>query len=115
MKKFMLIFIGKGYEEMNLSPEEMQAQMGKWFAWQQKMEAAGVVENGHALTDGIKRISGSDRTVSDRTATEVKELIGGYYIVKAENYEAAIAIAQDYPDYDYGGIVEVREVMVFEQ
>lgn len=114
MKKFMLIFIGKGYEEMNLSPEEMQAQMGKWFAWQKKMEESGVVESGHALNDSIKRISGADRTVSDRAATEVKELIGGYYIVKAENYEGAIAIAQDYPDYDYGGIVEVREVMVFE-
>ncbi len=111
----MLIFIGKGYEEMNLSPEEMQAQMGKWFAWNAKMEEAGVVESGDALTSTIKRISGSDRTVTDRTATEVKELIGGYYIVKAENIEGAIAIAQDYPDYDHGGTVEVREIMVFEQ
>ena len=115
MKDFMLIFIGEGYETMNLSPEEMQSRMGKWFAWSQKMEADGVVKGGHALHEHGKYVTGPDRTVTDKTSAELKELVGGYYIVSAKDYEGAIEIAQGYPDYDLGGKVEVREVMVFNQ
>jgi len=116
MKKFMLIFLGTEYTELGLSPEEMQTQMGKWFAWQGKMEAAGVVETGHALeSSNIRRVSGPERTVTDLTAAEVKEIVGGYYIVKAADFDAAAKIAEDYPDYHLGGTVEIREVMVFEQ
>lgn len=110
----MLVFIGKSYEEMNLSPEQMQQQMGKWWGWQQKMEEAGVLKSGHALTPDLRRVTGPDRTVTDKAATEVKELIGGYYIVSAKDYEGAIEIAQGYPDYEFGGTVEVREVMHFQ-
>lgn len=111
----MLVFIGKDYSELGLSPEEMQKRMGAWWAWQNKMEQDGVHKSGNALTQDFRRISGPDRTVTDSTSTEVKELIGGYYVVKAKDYEGAMEIAQGYPDYDLGGIVEVREVLVFER
>jgi len=115
MKDFMLIFLGKDYSDMGLSPEEMQDKMGKWFAWNTKMQEAGVVKGGEALHSKIRRITGPERVVTDLTATEVKELVGGYYIVTAEDYDGAAKIAEDYPDYDIGGTVEIREVMVFEQ
>jgi len=111
----MLIFIGADYAELGLSPEEMQKQMGKWWAWQSKMEEAGIVKGGNALKPDSRRISGPDRTISDGPFVESKELVGGYYIVKADSLEAAAEIAKDYPDYDLGGTVEIREVMVFEQ
>lgn len=111
----MLIFIGPEYTELNLSPEQVQQRMGAWWAWQNKMEQDGVHKSGHALHPEFKRVSGPDRTVTDQATTEVKELIGGYYIVKAEDYAGAIKIAEDYPDYDLGGTVEVREVLVFTQ
>ncbi len=115
MKDFMLIFLGPNYEDLNLSPEEIQGRMGKWFAWNDKMEKAGVLVGGDALTSTIKRVEGPKMTVTDVAASEVKELIGGYYVVKAKNFEEAIEIAKDYPDYDQNGSVEVREVMVFAQ
>lgn len=115
MKDFMLIFIGKDYSEMGLSPEQMQERMGKWFAWNGQMEAQGVVKHGDALHPEVRHISGPNRTVTDRTVAELKEIVGGYYIVKAKDLEAACEIAQGYPDYDLGGTVEVREVMVFDQ
>ena len=109
----MLIFLGKDYSDMGLSPEEMQDKMGKWFAWNTKMQEAGVVKGGEALHAKIRRITGPERVVTDLTSAEVKELVGGYYIVTAEDYEGAAKIAEDYPDYDIGGTVEIREVMVF--
>lgn len=115
MKDFMLIFIGKNYDELGLSSEEMQNRMGKWFEWQSKMEAAGVVKGGHALQSAVRRVTGPERIITDLTATEVKELVGGYYIVTAADHDEAAKIAEGYPDYDLGGAVEIREVMVFDQ
>ncbi len=115
MKDFMLIFIGSSYVTMGLSPDQMQERMGKWFAWNTKMQKQGVMKHGDALHDAVRQISGPDRVVTDKASTEVKELVGGYYIVSAKDLEGACKIAEDYPDYDLGGTVEVREVMVFEQ
>ncbi|MEO0528822.1 MAG: YciI family protein [Bacteroidota bacterium] len=114
MKDFMMIFIGADYQELGLSPEELQGRMGKWFAWNDKMERQGIVKEGNALVPVVKRVSGPDRTITDGPFAEGKELVGGYYVVSAENAEAVIKIAEDYPDYDLGGTVEIREVMVFD-
>jgi len=84
MKDFMMIFIGADYQELGLSPEQLQDRMGKWFAWGEKMGAQGILKGGEALVPNIKRIIGNDS-------------------------------AQDYPDYDLGGTVEIREVMVFDR
>ena len=115
MKEFMMIFIGADYEEIGLSPEQLQGRMGKWFAWGNKMEEQGVLRGGNALLSQSKRVVGPDRVVSDGPFVEGKELVGGYYLVAAENAEAVVEIAQDYPDYDLGGTVEIREVMVFDK
>ncbi|MBC3757267.1 hypothetical protein H7U19_02550 [Hyunsoonleella sp. SJ7] len=115
MKDFMMIFLKADYMELGLSPEELQNRMGKWFAWNDKMTQAGIVSHGNALTPQIRRVSGKNRTVTDLTAAEVKEIIGGYYIVKAKDFDDVEKIAEDYPDYDLGGVVEIREIMVFDQ
>jgi len=107
----MMIFLGASYDE--LSPDEVQAKMGLWFAWGNKMEQAGILKGGNALTTQAQRISGPDRVVSDGPFVESKELIGGYYVVTAKSFEEVQEIAQDYPDYDMGGTLEIREVMVF--
>lgn len=110
----MLIFLGSDYQTLGLSPKEMQSQMGKWFAWTQKMQEDGVYVDGHALEGNtVRHVSGADRTVTDRAGSEIKELVGGYYIVKAADLDGAMKIAENYPDYDLGGTVEIREVMVF--
>lgn len=111
----MIIFLGADYGTLGLSPEDLQQRMGQWFAWNQKMEKAGVVENGDALTgDTVRHVSGPNRTVTDRAGSEIKELIGGYYIIKANDLDGAMKIAEDYPDYDLGGTVEIREIVVFD-
>ena len=113
LKEFMLIFIGVDYQEMNLSMEEIEKRAKAWMGWQQKMGESGIMKSGNALQSPLKRISGSDRTVTDRISVEAKEIIGGYYIVKAKDFEDAAKIAEDYPDYDLGGTVEIRELMYY--
>ena len=45
---------------------------------------------------------------------EGKEIIGGYFIINAEDYDEAVALCEGYPDYDSGGSVIVRQVMKME-
>ena len=114
MKEFMMIFIGADYQELGLSPEQLQVRMGNWGTWGAKMKDQGILKGGQALLSSGRSISGPDRVVSDGPFAESKELVGGYYTVEAKDYDAAQIIAQDYPDFDLGGTVEIREIMKFD-
>ncbi len=115
MKEYMMVFLGADYGHNNLSPEQIQERMGKWFAWGDKMKAAGILVGGEALHALGKRIVGNDRVVTDTPSIESKELIGGYYTIKVESMDKAIEVAQDYPDFDLDGSVEIREIVDFSQ
>ncbi|PWH81670.1 hypothetical protein DIS18_13390 [Algibacter marinivivus] len=115
MKDFMMIFTGADYTDLGLSPEELQTRMGKWFAWGNKMQEQGILKGGEALTPQIRRVVGKNRTITDLTSAEVKEIVGGYYTVSAKDFDEVVKIAEDYPDYDLDGSVEIREIMVFDR
>jgi len=113
MKDFMMIFLGASYE--GLSPEKVQEQMGRWFGWQEQMAKDGREPKGNALTPVGRGISGKDRVISDGPLIEGKEMIGGYYVFKAKDLDDAQSVVEaGYPDFEMGGSVEIREVMVFE-
>ena len=111
MEKFMLIFHGGELAPDQQTPENMEAGMGKWMAWIDKLAKAGKYDAGEALMPGGKIIRGSSKTVTDGPFIEGKEIVGGYFIVNAADYDEAVALCADYPDYDQGGKVQVRQVM----
>jgi hypothetical protein len=51
-------------------------------------------------------------TVTDGPFVESKEVLGGYYLIEAEDLDAAIAIAKQTPAR-FGG-VELRPIMTFD-
>jgi len=109
----MLIFKGPDYSQVGLSPEETQVQMGKWFAWVEKLQSQGIYDGGHALHPTGQTVTGVG-TVTDGPFAETKELVGGYFVVKAEDAKAAVELTKDFPDYHLGNSVEVREIVVFD-
>ena len=112
MEKFMLIFHGGLGEDQ--SPEFMQEQMGKWMAWVDKLTREGRYVSGEALLPGGKHLSGAGKPATDGPYTEGKEVVGGYFVVNANDYDEAVAMANDYPDFEIGGSVQVRQVMNFD-
>ncbi|MFZ1664696.1 MAG: hypothetical protein WAU08_04770, partial [Flavobacteriales bacterium] len=59
-----------------------------------------------------KRVSGKDRVVTDRAGSEIKEMIGGYFLVKAKDLEEVTRSVQEgFWEFDSGATVEIREVM----
>lgn len=112
MAKFMLLLHDRPKAFAGLSPAEMQQIIQKYIAWGRKLRASKLMVEGHKLTDDPGRVVRPRRgkpIVSDGPYAESKELLGGYYIVKAKNYDAALELALDCPHVDYGTI-EVRQV-----
>jgi len=111
MKDFMLIFKGTNYNDMGLSPKELQQKLGKWKDWTIQLNEKGIYKGGEALKSEVRRMAGSEQVITDRTSAELKEVVGGYFIITVKDLEEATEIARSYPDFDTpGGAVEIREV-----
>lgn len=111
MKEFMFIFLRADYTNLNFSPEQIQGQMQKWFAWVEELKSKGIYVDGKPLTPTGKTVQGKTPVVTDGPFAETKELVGGYFIIKAASIDEAAELAKKYPDFELGGAVEVREVM----
>ncbi len=109
----MLIYKGGDPEWMkNASQEEMAAAMARWGAWMGALqEKEQLASGGSPLQFSGKRLD-QDGVVTDISASEFKELVTGFSIVRANDINEAISIAQDCPIFDHPDVtVEVREVM----
>jgi hypothetical protein len=113
MKEFMLFFI---FEDLAALEKANQAEMNGGngcFSWIEKLE--GKYVGGNALRPEGKRVSGKDRVVTDRAGSEIKEMIGGYFLVKAKDLEEVTRSVQEgFWEFDSGATVEIREVMAME-
>lgn len=105
---YMLIFRSTDWYK-GLSPEEMQKVADKWMAWFTRLKEEGTAVAGNPLErDG--KIVGKNRVVSDGPFAESKETIGGYFLLKVNSMDAAVAVAQECPGLPYGIRVEVRQL-----
>ena len=107
---YMLIFRGTDWHK-GLSPEQMQHLSDQWMAWFNRLKDQGKAVAGNPLEPEGKIVSGKNRVVSDGPFAESKEAIGGYFLLKVDTLDEAVAIAQECPGLAYEGIrVEVRPV-----
>jgi hypothetical protein len=79
------------------TPEEMQAFMKRVAALEAEMEASGTFVFGGALygpdAATVVRVSGGDLVMTDGPFVEAKEHIAGFYIINADDLDAALAWA----------------------
>jgi hypothetical protein len=115
MRYFMSIILSPEQEGASV-PQALQDAMGPYL---EKNVASGALIS----TAGLKRTATGKRIVArDGKATtvdgpfaEAKEVVGGYAVVEARSFDAAVAIAQEFVDLhtDNGWpdvTVEVREI-----
>jgi len=112
MKEFMMIFRNDKDKPMP-SPEQMQMMIKKWQDW-----IGGIASQGKFVATNALGFTGqtvyADATVTDGPYTELKEIVGGYLICKADNLAEAVKLTEGCPTLAIGGKVEVRDVMVFD-
>ena len=113
MASFMLIARDGPQHFADVSPEDMQRIIEKYVAWGTKLEEAGKKGAGSKLRDGegkVLRGNGGKLTVTDGPFSETKEVVGGYWMIDAADYDEAIELARDCPHIEYGASLEIREV-----
>ena len=113
MKEFMLIFRNEYNPNHRPSPEELQASLKKWENWIGGIAAQGKLVGTNALGFTGKTVQNGKET-TDGPYAEVKEIVGGYLILKAATLDEAVTHVDGCPILEIGGKVEVRDVMVFD-
>jgi hypothetical protein len=112
MPRYMLLLHDDQAAFASLSPQQMQTIIEKYVAWGGSLRKRGLLGNSDKLADEpgriVRRNNGAVR-VTDGPYSETKEVLGGYYIVTAADYDGAIALTHDCPHLDYGTI-EVRQI-----
>ena len=114
MPEYMLLL----YEEPDvferMSPEELQRAIERYRAWGESLRESGALLASDKLTDlegrVLKKPEGGEVRVHDGPFAETKEVIGGYFSIRAAGYDEAVELASGCPHLDYGGTIEVREI-----
>jgi hypothetical protein len=111
--RFMMMVIPKGYETAAPDAVPSAEAVAKMMEYNKSLQKAGVL----LALDGLlppstgARISYTDgkATVTDGPFAEVKEVIGGYWIIQVRSREEAIEWARRAPMSNHE-IIEVRQI-----
>lgn len=116
MQEFMLIYKGGDPDWMkNASQEEIAASMARWGAWMGALQEKGQLATGGSPLEFSGKRLAQDGIITDISASEFKELVTGFSIIKAHDMDAAISIAKECPIFNHPNIlVEIRAVMNIE-
>lgn len=96
----------------DVSPAEMQRIVEKYVAWGDGLRSAGKMETGEKLRDGegkVLRGEGEALAVSDGPFAEAKEVVGGFWILRARDLDEAAALVSDCPHLAFGSL-ELRAI-----
>ena len=110
MKEYILIF--RHEDGMKVaSPEQIQVWMKQTMDWIGSIAAKNQFVAGNGLPFDDAKVVWHNNVVTNGPFGEIKETIGGYIIVKANNVDEAVEFAKSSPVLQGdGNSVEVREI-----
>ncbi|HEY6180921.1 MAG TPA: YciI family protein [Terriglobales bacterium] len=112
MSQYLLLLYSDPQQWTKMSPEEMQKAVEKFVGWRKKLQTTGIYVGSNRLTDEPGKVLRGHKPVrvTDGPYSETKEILGGYFLFEAPNYEEAVRISQDCPSLEYNGSMELRQV-----
>jgi hypothetical protein len=96
-----------------LGDDERRAMTAEYVA---VAEDPAIVGSAHLQPTSMAtsvRVADGDTLVTDGPFADTKDVFGGYYVIEADDLDAAIAIAARVPAARFGGCVEIRPVRGF--
>jgi hypothetical protein len=112
MRYLIQIFTGESMAAWEqLSEPEQKAVTEEYYAIAQTPGIVGGDQLQPTATATTVRVQDGQTLTTDGPFPETKEALGGYYLLDAEDLDAAIALAARIPAARLGGAVEVRPVV----
>jgi len=87
--------------------------VGEYVAWARSMHERGILVDADRLSDesyAYLHVRGGKIVVEDDLLDSGSHL-GGFFLVRAKDLDAAIALARESPHLKYGGEIEIRAVV----
>ena len=111
--KYLLQIYDRGATEQvaQLAAEEQHAILGEYLAIAQSPGVIGGEQLQPVETATTVRVEGGQTLLSDGPFVEAKEHLGGYFLLEADDLDAALEIAARVPAARMGGVIEVRPVV----
>ena len=108
MPQFMLLLYDDPTGWAKLSPEEMQKAIEKYQAWTKMPFTVDSKRLGEDRGKVVRSHNGKPRA-TDGPYSETKEVLGGFYLIEAADYDEAVSRALGHPHVEHGTI-EVRKL-----
>src|SRR5882724_6348545 len=109
MTEFAFLF--RGRNRAAGSAEQQQRTVQRWGAWMGELRERGLIADpGQPLESRGKVVQGQGKAVNDGPFAEIKDVVNGFMIIKADSLETAVEISKGCPVLDDGGSVEIRPV-----
>lgn len=99
-------------KDANPSPEEMKSAAKPYQDWIAGIAAQNKLVDTPKRWDLDGRFVKQGNVVKNGPYAEVKESIGGLFLIRANDYDEAVEIAKGCPIIQYGATVEVRMAML---
>ncbi len=112
MRYMVQIFTNETTEAYErLSEAEQEAIMGEYAVLNQDPGVTGGAQLQPAATATTVRVRDGRALTTDGPFAETKEVLGGYWVLEAEDLDAAIEFAARIPAARLGGAVELRPLV----
>lgn len=106
-----ILLIREDLSRYPIPDKDLQYLIKAHREWAKKLSAQGIFKAGYGVGPEGVLMEMKDRSLQTSPLRDLKEGIGGFYIIEAENMNAAIKIAEECPTYDKGDKIEVRPLM----
>ena len=112
MKYMLLIYSTEAREEFDaLAEEEQNAIFAEYMAIQDEPDVLGGDQLQPTDTATTVRVADGETLTTDGPFSETKEVLGGYYMLEADNLDRALEVAARIPAARMGGAIEVRPLV----
>lgn len=112
MKDFILLFRQAGNEQALLTEEEIAKINKKWQDWIGDIEAQGKLSDHGSRLEKAGKVLKPGGVITDGPFVEIRESLGGFIVISAENLEEATTLAHGCPILESNGSVEIRALLV---
>lgn len=115
--KYMLLLIGPDYDFDQMAPEELEADMKAYGVFEDFLRERGIPFSGEALQDKstattLRQDAEGGIVVTDGPYADLKEQIGGFYLIDVRDFDEALEVAKRCPMAP--GAIEIRPVYATE-
>jgi hypothetical protein len=112
MKYMLLIYSTEAREEFDaLAEEEQNAIFAEYMAIQDEPDVLGGDQLQPTDSAPTVRVAHGETLTTDGPVSETKEVLGGYYMLEADNLDRALEVAARIPAARMGGAIEVRPLV----